>query len=169
MTSNVRAVIERVLLHEGGVADVGDGMGVTRYGQTGDWLATWGLPIPQTRDDAAENYAVWLGKIRLDEVCDFDPTLGGALVDWSVHSGHVVAIKGLQKALGAVADGRLGPDTMHAIYSLGTDGKRRATLGVHCARLEFIGRIITDKPDKHARYAAGWLNRMATNIRQDCA
>jgi lysozyme family protein len=169
MTPAVKAVIQRVLLHEGGIADVGDGKGVTRYGQTPDWLATWGLTPPDSPEAAAENYAAWMAKIGLDAVCDTDVTLGCAVTDWAVHSGHVTAIKGLQQALGVTPDGVLGPKTRHALLAPGNGPAwRRLTLGVHCARLEFLGRLLTDHPEKHAKYAAGWLNRMATNLRADC-
>jgi lysozyme family protein len=119
--------------------------------------------------EAAANYAAWMAKTKLDVVCDADVSLGAAVVDWSVHSGHVVAIKGLQKALGVDPDGRLGPKTLAAlgIVEHGAAWRRRV-LGVHCARIEFLGRLITDAPEKHARYAAGWLNRMAANMRADC-
>jgi lysozyme family protein len=167
MTANVAAVIARVLMHEGGVADVGDGKGTTRYGQTTDWLATWGLPEPQSADQAATNYAAWMEKIGLDRICDTDPTLGAAVVDWAVHSGHVVAIRALQRGLGVAADGTFGPKTLHALLALGN--YRRLVLNLHCSRLEFIGRLVTDHPDRHAKFAAGWCNRLAANLRADCS
>ena len=43
MTPAVKAVIDRVLLHEGGIAQVPGETWITRFGQTPDWLATWGL------------------------------------------------------------------------------------------------------------------------------
>lgn len=156
-------------MHEGGVAQVPGETWITRYGQTPDWLTTWGLPVPDSPEAAAENYAAWMGKIRLDVVCDLDVALGAAVTDWAVHSGHTTAIRGLQKSIGVDADGVMGPKTLAAlgVVSNGPTWRRRV-LGVHCARLEFLGRLITDAPDRHARFAAGWLTRMAANLRADC-
>lgn len=180
MTANVRAVIDRVLLHEGGIADVGDGKGLTRFGQTPQWLDQWGLAAPRTVDEAAENYAIWLDKIGLAAVCEIDPILGSAVVDFAVNSGHVTAVKALQRAIGVAADGVIGGQTVAALSAVKDDARQHVTLLVHCTRLEFIGRIITDeltklrgegrlKSDKktHGEYAAGWLNRMAANLRAD--
>ena len=167
MTTNVSGVIDRVLLHEGGVADVGDGKGTTYFGQTLDWLATFGLPIPDSREAAKLNYALWLKKTGLDSVCEADPALGAAVVDWAVHSGHVVAVKALQRALNVAADGRMGPDTRHALFANTPAGYRRVLVAVYAERLQFLGRAITNNPGELSRYAAGWMNRMAANIRAD--
>ena len=167
MTPNVRSVIDRVLVREGGIADVGDGKGLTRFGQTPGWLADWGLTAPETADAARENYAAWMVKTGLDGVCDADVTLGAAVTDWAVNSGHQTAIKALQRSFGIAADGVIGPTTRHWLTMMTPAAARRITLFVHCARLEFVGRIITDEPEKHARYAAGWCNRLAKNLRAD--
>lgn len=158
-------VIDRVLLHEGGVADVGDGKGITKWGQTPDWLRTFGLTPPETEDAARLNYANWMQQTGLDFVADTDTTLGAALVDWAVHSGHMIPIRALQRSLNVPQDGVIGPQTRHALLALGK--WRRLVLLLHTERIIFIGRIITDAPEKHARYAAGWMSRMAANLRAD--
>lgn len=166
MTPAMEGVIRRVLKAEGGVADVGDGKGVTRWGQTPQWLESFGLPVPETEDDAFLNYATWMTMTGLDVIADLDGSLGSAVVDWAVHSGHQTAIRGLQRALGVAADGVIGTKTRAALIASGNI--RRVIVSVHCQRLEFLGRLITDAPDKHARYAAGWMARMATYLRADC-
>lgn len=154
-------VIERVLEREGGIADVGDGMGVTRFGQTAGWLAHFGLPVPTTPEEAMANYRTWLVRTRLIGVCDKADAFADGVIDWAVHAGHTVAIRGLQKALGIPVDGILGPETQAAI-----DASDRMVMGrkVIAARLRSLGRLITDAPGRHARYAAGWMNRLADQI-----
>lgn len=165
MTPAMEGVIRRVMRAEGGVADVGDGKGITRWGQTPQWLEDFGLPTPETADQAFLNYATWMTMTGLNVIADLDGTLGSAVVDWAVHSGHTVAIRGLQRALGVAADGVIGPDTKRAIFTSGS--WRRIIINVHCQRLELMGRLITDAPEKHARYAAGWMNRMTAHFRAD--
>jgi lysozyme family protein len=166
MTPNVRSVIDRVLLHEGGVADVGDGKGITRYGQTPDWLAQWSLPVPENAEQARENYATWMDRLGLNVVCDVSLTLGASVVDYAVHSGHGPAVKALQRAFGITADGIIGDETRRFLLASAPSAMRRLTLGVHAARIEHLGRLITDKPS-NAVYAAGWMVRMAKNLRDD--
>jgi len=83
------------------------------------------------------------------------------VVDFAVHSGHQVAIRTLQKALGVDVDGVIGPETQAAI-----DGCDRAQIARHviAGRLRFVGRLITDSPWSHGRFAAGWCARLAGQI-----
>lgn len=180
MTTNISGVIDRVLLHEGDVADVNDGKGMTYWGQTLGWLNTWGLAIPDSREAAKVNYALWLKKVGLDHVCEADPALGAAVVDWAVNSGHKVAIRALQRGLNVSPDGDIGPDTRHALFACTPIGLKRTLVHVHCARLEFLGQIISNQLEQlrtigklsldkltYGEYAEGWMKRMATNIRAD--
>lgn len=154
-------VIARVIEREGGIADVGDGKGVTSFGQTPGWLEQFGLPTPATVADAAANYRTWLVRTRLIGVCDHADSFADGVVDFAVHGGHQLAIRALQKALGVPADGILGPETQDAI-----DTCDRALMGrkVLASRLRAIGRLITDSPGRNARWAAGWMNRVADQI-----
>ena len=74
-------IIDKILQREGGVADVGDGKGVTRFGQTPEWLETFGLEPPQTRADAAVNYHSWLDRTGLIGLCDAPDALADAVID----------------------------------------------------------------------------------------
>jgi lysozyme family protein len=154
-------LVGRVLVREGGIADVGDGKGVTRFGQTPGWLDQFGFTPPRTPAEAEANYRTWLVRTRLIGVCDVPDAFADGVIDWAVHAGHPVSIRGLQRALGVMVDGVLGPETQAAI-----DACDRALIGrkVLASRVRSIGRLITDAPQKHARFAAGWLNRLADQI-----
>lgn len=165
MTTKARdEVIRRVLEHEGGVADVGDGKGITRYGQTPSWLSTFNLPAPTNPTEAAENYAAWLAITRLDRVIgDQADDLALVVIDFAVHAGHVTAIRMLQASLGVTVDGVLGKQTEAALASM---DRERAARHVLAGRLEQLGGLISQRPDKNARYALGWLRRIGEQIRQ---
>lgn len=154
-------VVARVIQREGGVADVGDGKGLTSFGQTPGWLMQFGLPAPRTPDEAIANYRTWLVRTRLIGVCDQADSLADGTIDFAVHSGHQVAIRGLQRALGIAVDGILGPETQAAV-----DRCDRALIGrrIVADRLRFLGRLITQAPQQNSRWAAGWMNRLADQI-----
>lgn len=154
-------IIGRVLVREGGIADIGDGKGETRFGQTPGWLATFGFTAPKTQTDAAANYRTWLVRTRLIGVCDEPDAFADNTIDYAVHAGHPVAIRALQRALGIKADGIYGPETQEAVDQC---DRGRSAKGVLGARMRDIGRLITDAPQKHARFAAGWLSRLAGQV-----
>lgn len=157
------ALIEKVLDREGGITDVGDGKGVTRFGQTPDWLARFHLPVPTDRASAAANYAAWLDAIGFAPLVAPGDSLADILLDVAVMSGEGRAVMLLQAALGVAADGALGPRTLAALASV---DRRQAARNVVAANMEFQGRIITDDPAAHARYAAGWATRLADHVRR---
>jgi lysozyme family protein len=161
MASGRDEIIRRILLREGGVADVGDGKGITRYGQTPGWLSQFGLPIPTNTTEAAENYAAWLRVTRLDRLIgpEADP-LADAVIDLAVHSGHVTAIKALQTSVDVRADGVMGPVTLAAI-----EDRHRAAVRVIAWRIEQQGGLITRDSVRYARYALGWARRNAEHVR----
>ena len=160
-SANVLRIIERVLEHEGGIADVGDGQGLTRFGQTPAWLERWGYLPPVGPAEAMANYADWMRKLSLDAVADLDVEVGFLVTDWAVHAGHHAAIKGLQRALGVVTDGLIGPKTLAALE----DAPRRPlTRQVLAYRLREMGTILASSQPDRRKFARGWLNRMADQI-----
>jgi lysozyme family protein len=168
MTITVRdALIALLLQREGGIADVGDGMGLTRFGQTPAWLEQFNLPIPETSEQAAENYAAWIAITGLDAVIgDSADTLADFVIDFAVHSGHQPAIRALQIVLGHLkVDGVMGPKTRGMIDALsvrvGLRTKKAAA--VLAEEMRYQGRIITSRPEKHV-YAHGWANRNADKL-----
>lgn len=157
------ALINRILDNEGGVKDVGDGKGLTRWGQTPDWLEAWDLPIPKSRSEAASNYFDWLLLTGLVHVAKEDDLLSFAIIDWAIHSGHRVAIKSLQRTLKIIADGKYGPQTQRAVDAI--LNRSRVAAQIIAERLAFLGRITRDKPS-NAKYIYGWLNRMSRQVKE---
>lgn len=161
--SAVDVLIQRILVREGGIRDVGDGMGVTRFGQTPVWLSQFGLPAPTTPEQAAENYRLWLSKTALTLVIGpVADDLADIVLDIAVMSDFRKAIKALQQALHVAVDGGLGPTTVAALAA--ADRKRLAR-DVIAWDMEYQGRLVTLDPSR-ARYAAGWANRMADHVRR---
>ncbi len=159
-------LIARIIAREGAIADVGDGRGVTRWGQTPRWLIDFDLPIPTDATDAAQNYAAWLHVTGLHQlVLDTVDPLADVVIDLAVHSGHVTAIKSLQKAVGAKADGVIGPITLGRVLSRET--RQRAASDMIAWRLEQQGKLIEQDHDL-ARYAHGWARRNAEHVRRLC-
>ena len=153
-------LIARVLTREGGVADVGDGKGITRWGQTPGWLDQFGLPTPTTKAEAEANYRTWLVRTGLMGLCDHADSLADATIDYAIHSGHRVAIRSLQSALGVAMDGIYGPETQAAVDVCERRWMAQRILG---QRVRLLGRLITDLPAR-SKWAAGWLNRLGDQI-----
>lgn len=155
------AVVARVIEREGGIKDVGDGKGVTRFGQTPDWLQQFRLPPPENASQAAANYRAWLRMTRLEEVCDADDALADFVIDFAVHSGHVVAIRRMQRPLGGKPDGIVGPGTV-ALLKL--CDRRQIAKRVLAEEISYQGELITENPQKYAEYAKGWARRNAKKL-----
>lgn len=159
--SVMRTVIAQILEREGGVADVGDGKGVTRYGQTDQWLKRWRLPIPKSAAEATYNYRSWLEQTNLDALCTEDDSLPDVVIDFAVHASERPAIRALQVALGAKADGVLGPVTMTA---LAICNRPHVAAAVLAERMRQMGILLADDDPDRRRYAKGWLNRVAAQV-----
>lgn len=159
--SPIESVIRRILLREGGVAQVTGEAFVTRWGQTPGWLDAHKLPVPQTQDDAALNYAQWITQTGLYHAALVDDALTDALIDYAVHAGETRAIRSLQGAIGARPDGVIGPHTRLAIEHM---DRRYAAQRLIADRLAHMGVLITADPDMYARFAKGWLARVAGQV-----
>lgn len=162
MSPNVQIVVNRLLKREGGVKDVGDGAGVTRYGQTKVWLEDFGLTAPGSPEQAAANYAAWMAQTKLDAVVDRDVELGDDVVDLAVNTGTQTAIKILQKALGVLVDGVIGKDTLAMIAFVDPFHLRVEVLA---RDIEYHGALIEKRPISYAQFAAGWAVRQANKVR----
>jgi lysozyme family protein len=160
-------IVDEVIEREGGYVDnPADRGGPTKYGITLATLAAWRGASVDADDVAAlsvtEARAIYAN--RYIRVPGFnlltDPTLRAVVVDAGVHSGPARAVRWLQEALRVPVDGILGPVTVHAANA--TDGRRTA-IRLCCARVRFLGRLVTDDP-KQSVFAAGWLARVATIV-----
>jgi lysozyme family protein len=157
----MEAVALRILADEGGVSDVGDGKGITRYGQTSDWLRQWSLPAPETPDDALRNYGRWMEQTGLALAVEKSVPLGYAVVTFAVHAGEKTAIKALQRSLGVAIDGAIGPITRAAILACDPN------MVAHQVAAEYtrlIGRLLASQAPDRRRWAKGWNNRIAKVI-----
>jgi lysozyme family protein len=154
-------IVGKVIEREGGIADVGDGKGITRFGQTTAWLEQFGFKPPINIVEAENNYLTWLVRTRLIGICDRADSLADLVIDAAVHAGHPWAIKALQHALGLTIDGIWGPETQAAV-----DGCDRPRIARHVIadRVREDGRLIERDPGRYARYAHGWANRRAAQI-----
>lgn len=160
MTPAMTSVIDRILEHEGGIADVGDGKGITRFGQTPQWLDDNGFVPPANAADAAANYEAWLLKTGLAAVIEADPLAGYFVADFAVHSGVGAAVKSLQRALGVTADGSIGPVTLAAL----ANHRKGLAQRVLSQRTRFIGTLLASTSPDRRQWARGWCNRLADLI-----
>ena len=178
-------VIDTLMGFEGGVEDVGDGAGLTRWGQTEAWLAEWRLPIPESADEARQNYQEWLELSHLGALATppngwaFD-ALSDNLIDYAINAGEARAVRAVQAASNTPAmqaevarqggyvwaalkvDGVIGPKTLAAVLERSARGRDLLAAYVFADRLRHYGRITRDHPEKNLKFIAGWLNRMAT-------
>lgn len=160
----IEAVIAYVLDLEGAVKDVGDGKGVTRWGQTPAWLAEWQLSTPASREQAAENYRTWLTRTGLEAVCVVDDVLARGVVTWAVHSGHGRPTRVLQVLLGEKADGVIGPKTRAALTELPTAHRTELAAVLVASYTRLLMRLMAQP--QNAPWGGGWGNRVGGLIEQ---
>lgn len=159
----LETLISRILVDEGGVADVGDGKGITSYGQTPGWLAQFNLTAPKTPEEAASNYQRWIVLIGFQALVEAGDNLAWILLDIAVMSDYHKAVKALQASIGIPVDGVLGPATQAAVAAAAS----REILAhlVIAWDMEYQGSVITMNPQR-ALYAKGWARRMAKHVRR---
>jgi lysozyme family protein len=157
-------ILADVLAREGGYVDHPlDRGSCTNFGITVHALADWrGRTVTcedvraLTRDEALAIYReVYVRRPGFEGV--FNGRLRALLVDFGVHSGPRVAIRALQTAIGAKADGILGPQTIAALNAADAAGIYRMVLQ---ARMSYIAGILQRDPSQRV-FAAGWLRRLA--------
>lgn len=162
MTRNMESAISQILLDEGGVADVGDGKGITRYGQTSDWLVQWNLMPPSNAAEAATNYEHVFTQTGIAAVIELDVATGHALATFAVHAGEDAAIKALQRELHVMVDGQIGPKTLAAL-----DAANESTIahGIVAAYGEHLGAAMANRKRDKRDFARGWAFRLGRLIR----
>lgn len=94
---------------------------------------------------------------RVDSVC---PLIAIALFDCAVHHSPGRAVRQLQQALGVMADGVLGSQTLRVLAAkTGQDGGRALLLALLEVRASFMLGIVRKDPSQWAN-AWGWINRL---------
>ena len=162
MTRNMESAIAMILQDEGGVADVGDGKGITRYGQTPGWLEQWALVPPSNAADAAVNYETVFIRTGIDQVIERDVSIGHALATFAVHAGEGAAIRALQRELHVDVDGVIGPQTLAA---LDRASDSVVAHGIVAAYGEQLGEAMASIKKDNRKFARGWAFRLGRLIR----
>lgn len=167
MKENWDKAFELVIAHEGGFTNderdpgnkLPDGRkGCTMLGCTqANWEAHIGKKVTQDDMKALDKNDVkpLYKKNYWDAVCGDQLPAGTdyAAFDFAINAGPRAAVKLLQKAVGAVADGAMGPATMRAINSV--------------SPLDLLPKFSKAKEDFYkslptfAVYGKGWLKRVA--------
>jgi lysozyme family protein len=154
---NFNKSLEMLLKHEGGyVNHPRDPGGMTNLGVTKRVYEAWvdhevdeAAMRALTPDDVAPIYranywdAVWGD--HLPSGVDF------SVFDWAVNSGPARAIKALQRIVGSVSDGIMGPKTMQAVMDM--DAEKIIDL-MHGERQRFYERL-----DTFDTFGRGWTRR----------
>lgn len=145
-----------LLGHEGGYVNHPDDPGLeTNWGVTVKVAREFGyagdmreLPV----DTAKKIYrAQYWDRIQADQLPD---ALRYPTFDAAVNSGVTQAVKWLQRAVGAVDDGRIGPETLRMANGSNPERAARRMLG---RRLRFMTELSTWQA-----FSRGWAKRIAS-------
>lgn len=153
---NFDVAFERLLGHEGGYVDnPRDPGGETKYGISrrsypGEDIA--GMTLERAKAIYRRDYWGPAGCDAVPDALRFD------LFDAAVNSGVPAAIRLLQRAVGEVQDGVLGPLTIQAASSMPAP---RIVARFNGARLA----MLADLPAWPA-FSRGWARRIASNLQE---
>lgn len=147
---------QRLIGHEGGyVNDPRDRGGETKYGISrrsypGEDIA--GMTLERAKDIYRRDF--W-GPAGCDAV---PPAVKFDLFDMAVNSGVKAAARTLQRAVGAVDDGAIGPQTLMAVQSMPA---AQLVAKFNGWRLEFMANLPT-----WPAFGRGWARRIAANLKE---
>lgn len=155
--------LEFTLTWEGGyVNHPADPGGATNYGITQavytDWQKFRGRPIRPvvgiTMDEVEAIYrAEYWNRVSGDLLPEFTNIV---MFDWAVNTGPARPARALQKRLGVIQDGRIGPKTIagflgHTPYQVAED--------LIDARARHYKAIVAARPSQQV-FLKGWMNRI---------
>lgn len=154
----VQLEITKLIEREGGYVNrKTDRGGETKYGITAEVARENGyggliidLPRIVARDIYRAKYVDGPGLGQIE-----DQALFRLVFDCAVNHGPSRAVKWLQSAVGAEADGRLGPKTLQLLRLADRSATYRKVL---CMRLRFYAVIVETDPTQ-AEYIEGWIVR----------
>ena len=146
----------QLLIHEGGFSDAkADPGGPTKFGVTEAVARNFGyagdmrdLTLNMASDIAHHQY--W-EPVRADELPE---AIRYAVFDAAYHSGVTQSVRWLQRAVGADADGIIGPDTLARIKVIKPEVLKSKLLA---QRLKFL----TDLPTWNT-FGKGWARRVSS-------
>jgi lysozyme family protein len=162
MKTNFDAAFARILKSEGGyVNDPADRGGETNFGVTiGAWGAYLGRAIQPgemaklTQETVKPFYkSMYWDKVKGD---DLPVGVDYCIFDFAVNAGVGRAAKFLQRAVGAVDDGVIGPGTL-ALVAKTTPGK---LLENFAKQKEAFYNTLADKNPTQQKFLKGWLARV---------
>lgn len=164
MKANFDASFAQVMKSEGGyVNDAADHGGETNLGVTiGAWGAYLGRAIQPgemkalTLDTVKPFYkTMYWDKVKCD---DLPAGVDYAVFDFAVNAGVARAAKFLQRAVGAVDDGVVGPNTLFLVKKT-TPGK---LLENFTEQKEEFYNTLAEKNPTQQKFLKGWMNRVAS-------
>lgn len=152
-------IFERLMLHEGGyVNHPNDPGGETMYGVTKRVAQAHGyfgdmrkLPKSLAKKITEKSY---YNAVKGDQL---DRLIAWQLTDAAYNHGPKQAVKFLQRAVGASADGLIGPRTLEAVAAM---DKNDVVLLFNAERIDFYTGL-----RGWVSFGKGWARRVANNLR----
>lgn len=153
------AIFDRLMKHEGGyVNHPNDPGGETMYGVTKRVAQAHGyfgdmqkLPKSLAKQITEKSYYKAVKGDQLDRL------IAWQLTDAAYNHGNRQAVKFLQRAVGASADGLIGPRTLEAVAAI---DKNDVVLLFNAERIEFYTGL-----RGWVSFGKGWSRRIAKNLR----
>lgn len=145
---------DRLLGHEGGYSnDPADPGGETRWG-----ISKRSYPNVNIKTLTKEGAkAIYLRDFWYP-LNDADPAIKFQVFDFAVNGGLSAAVKVLQSAVQATADGKWGPVSSARLAAMEVSD---VLLRFNAARLRYYTSL---RSELKARYLSGWVNRVADNL-----
>lgn len=146
--------------HPGIIKDLHDGAGLTRMGVTQRWYGQHvsaqfftDMPYQEAYDVATKIYQDYFcGPLLVQNLNNQD--LAACLVSWSVNNKIDNAVVALQHIVGAIEDGRMGPDTVAKANIFNQQGDA-ALAAAYRVQWEGFYRANSDP-----RFIDGWIARV---------
>lgn len=165
MKLNYDKAFDLVMKSEGGyVNDPLDHGGETNLGVTkAAWMSYLGvkeLPVNAMRELTREKVKPFYKKMYWDKVCgdELPSGIDYLAFDFAVNAGTGQAAKFVQRAVGAVADGAIGPATMEKVVKTASVD---LLTSFSTQKENFYKDIVARKPTQ-AKFLKGWLIRTAS-------
>jgi len=167
-----KIVIDDILKWEGGYSDNPEDSGkITNFGITSKTFQEWQKHDPfapalksvkdLSKDQAYLFYSWYFNKYKINKLINF------LLLFWfmadSVVQHGAYPVYWLQKAVGAIPDGIIGPKTVSCVRKA---GEQDTYFRLIAERINFYAQIVNKRPNQ-AVFIRGWLRRATRFILSD--